>query len=100
MTDRHAQGPTWEEYLATAAHYLTSMRATVASGATPPEAPVRPQGPCPSELYEEARLLRLGFDQLALEVTEHLATLEAHLTTTPRSPFVTRALGRYLDTPV
>jgi hypothetical protein len=101
VTNSHSPDfPTWEEYLSEAARYLTAMRRTAESGTTPPRAPVRPQGPCPKELREEARLLRLGFDQLATEVTEHLSVLGAHLTVTPRSPFVTRGRARYLDTPV
>jgi hypothetical protein len=92
--------PSWEEYLASAKRYLVAMRLASASGLTPPAAPRRPVGPCPDELRDEVRRLRLGFDQLAVEVTHHLSTLEARLATSPRSPFKTRGHALYLDTPV
>ena len=92
--------PTWEEYVASVKRYLVAMRHTTESGLAPPPAPRRPVGPCPPELRDEVGRLRLGFDQLALEVTHHLSTLEQRLATSPRSPFKTRAHALYLDTPV
>jgi hypothetical protein len=92
--------PTWEEYLASAKRYLVAMRQSTESGLAPPAAPRRPVGPCPEELRNEAHRVRLGFDQLAVEVTHHLSTLEQRLATSPRSPFKTRGHALYLDTPV
>ncbi|HWD95268.1 MAG TPA: hypothetical protein VG246_02500 [Acidimicrobiales bacterium] len=92
--------PTWEEYLASAKRYLVAMRQSTESGLVPPAAPRRPVGPCPEELRNEAHRVRLGFDQLAVEVTHHLSTLEQRLATSPRSPFKTRGHALYLDTPV
>jgi hypothetical protein len=76
------------------------MRQSTESGQAPPAPPRRPVGPCPPELRDEVGRLRLGFDQLALEVTHHLSTLEKRLATSPRSPFKTRAHALYLDRPV
>jgi hypothetical protein len=92
--------PSWEEYVASAKRYLVAMRQTTASGLAPPAAPRRPVGPCPEELRDEVHRVRLGFDQLAVEVTHHLSTLEARLSTSPRSPFKVRGHALYLDTPV
>jgi len=92
--------PTWEEYVASTKRYLVAMRHAAASGLAPPASPKRPVGPCPEELRDEVRRLRLGFDQLAVEVIHHLSSLEARLATSPRSPFKTRGHSLYLDTPV
>ena len=98
--ESHSLAPTWEEYVASAKRYLVAMRQSTASGLAPPAAPRRPVGPCPEELRGEVLRLRLGFDQLAVEVTHHLSTLEARLATSPRSPFKTRGHALYLDTPI
>lgn len=92
--------PSWEEYVASAKRYLVAMRRSTELGLAPPAAPRRPVGPCPDELRDEVGRLRLGFDQLTVEVTHHLSTLEKRLATSPRSPFKTRGHALYLDTPL
>jgi hypothetical protein len=98
--EAHSFAPTWEEYLASAKRYLVAVRQSSESGLAPPASPRRPVGPCPEELRDEVRRLRLGFDQLSVEVTHHLSTLERRLATSPRSPFKTRGHALYLDTPL
>jgi hypothetical protein len=98
--DGNTFAPSWEEYVASAKRYLVAMRHSTEAGLAPPAAPRRPVGPCPEELRADVLRLRLGFDQLAVEVTHHLSTLEKRLATSPRSPFKTRGLALYLDTPV
>lgn len=92
--------PSWEEYLSATARYLSEMRAAAESGTAPPLAPRRPAGTCPAAFRDQAYLLRLGFDQLIVEVSEHLSDLNARLATPARSPFRTRRQARYLDTPL
>jgi hypothetical protein len=98
--DGGSLAPTWGEYVASAKRYLVAMRHSTESGLAPPTAPRRPEGPCPPELRDEVGRLRLGCDQLAVEVTHHLSMLEQRLASSPRSPFKTRAHALYLDTPV
>lgn len=96
----HDAEPSWREYLASLGRYLSAVRATAEDGAAPPEPPARPTSPCPPELREEAHVLRLGVDQLSVEVSEHLSFLEARLSSAPRSPYRAHQQARYLDTPL
>ena len=77
---------TWPEYLADAERHLAESRAAVASGMAIPASPVRPVDPIPDELRSDARMLAIGYDQLAVEVTTRMHQIVQHRTTRSLAP--------------
>jgi hypothetical protein len=75
----------WPEYLEAAAEHLHATRQAVEHGATSPEPPAHPVGPLPEELAPRAQRLALAYDQLALEVSTHMAQIECRLAPPPRA---------------
>lgn len=90
--------PTWNEYLRDAKKHLEAAKVAAATGGAPPELPVRPVESIPEELIEEARLLSICYDELALEVAERMDNLRLQSQQFRRGPHKEQASANYVDT--
>jgi len=92
--------PTWDEYLAQATVHLAALRKAAELGSSPPPSPPRPRGQVPEDHRAAAQRVAMGYDQLAVEVTNRMASL-AQRRTAPADGNPHRALrpARFIDTP-
>jgi hypothetical protein len=68
----------WADYLEAACEHLRQTRRAVEAGCAGPPGPPRPTDPLPDELRGRVQLLAAGYDQLALEVSTHMAQMQRY----------------------
>ena len=66
----------WVDYLEAACEHLRQTRLAVEAGSCGPPGPTRPTAPLPDELRGRVQLLAAGYDQLALEVSTRMSTIQ------------------------
>jgi hypothetical protein len=92
--------PTWDEYLAQATVHLADLRRAAEYGLSPPPAPERPPGPMPEERRAAAQRVAMGYDQLAVEVTNRMSTMAQRRTpSSDGNPHRELRPAHFIDTP-
>ena len=93
--------PTWDEYLAGVANYLSAVRwaAEVGTGVAP-DAPPRPDEPLPERCRGEAERLSGACDQLVAELTARLAAVRGRSFTSRPLPYEVTRLANYVQTEI
>jgi hypothetical protein len=92
--------PTWDEYLSEASQYLSLARRALETGAALPDPPRHPDSTVPQDRQDECRQLALGYDQLSIEVSTHMANIEERLAVMTRITHLGRSLAQFVDTPL
>jgi hypothetical protein len=91
---------TWDEYLTQATLHLAALRRAAEVGLPAPAALERPQGPMPDDRREAAARLAVGYDQLAVEVTTRMSSIEQRRSSlSDRNPHREQRPAHFIDTP-
>jgi hypothetical protein len=68
----------WSDYLEAACEHLRQTREAMERGEPGPPGPARPTTPPPEDVRSRVQVLASGYDQLALEVSTRLSSLQRY----------------------